>query len=742
MFNRIKIYFLLFFVVFLNIYETLASSKPQEISSNLLNTIELYKSGRYIDIIELSYNLNFNTIGGMLLLAKSYEDMGYYNRAYRKYREIYTRYPTYKAFIYYFIARLFVEMEDYSEALKWYRVSLAEFMKLKSNRDYDWDFFVKKVSSDIFNVYMNENASEREVKQIFKSISDNFIPSYYYLSRVCLEDKSYKKGFLYAKKLINSDVNRYYKIDLLKRLTNNEKTLSMFLNAQSLSPIELLEDYGMYYEMLKVFNFIRNKQGKENLYGKEIALCYYKIGDYKNALISYNMLYHRTKNPDFLIKIAYSYYNLNREKAAKRYLNRYLYIKKYRFRFSFDAFYLKILFEIKMKDYQNAVNDINFVIKKYGPLNDIDRFIYRTFYLLVSNDQLENAIKIVFLYHPYVKSDYYKSWANYILGLFLDSRYFANAILSYPGSFYYFKSIKYVKVPQNQIKIADRFYKDGDFDKALKHYILLYASGYHKEYIKAKIENILKKKRPYKYLLQLKYFNYDNSFIYKLYFLGLFKELKEIFSDISENVDTPERYFIYYILAKIYYEENDYKKGLLYAEIISNSLKYIIFLPNNLITMLYPLMYEKKIKEELLKSDWFVDECFVMSIIREESRYDKMALSDRGAIGLMQLMPDTASWIYKRKISKRKLLNPEFNIEVGIKFLNYLYNKFTDYSLILASYNGGPTNVIRWLKKYGNENVDRFIETIPYPETRNFVKKVYTTYSIYKEAYPRLCIKN
>ena len=371
----------------------------------------------------------------------------------------------------------------------------------------------------------------------------------------------------------------------------------------------------------------------------------------------------------------------------------------------------------------------------------MDRFVHRVFYLLIADNQFENAIKLVFLYHPYVKEEYYKSWANYILGLFLDKSYFYEAVLHYPGSFYYFKSIKYINLPKSRLKIADRFYDEGYYEKALKLYILLYAVGNNRDYVKAKIGNILSKKYPYKNLLDLKDIAYYNSFIFRIYSLGLYDDIKDLFHTISETLDPSEKYFLYYLLARIYYDEGNYKKGLLYSEILSNSLNYIIFLPNNLLKMLYPVMYIEKIKEELSKYRWFLDECFIMSIIREESRYDKMALSNQGAVGLMQIMPDTATWIYNEKISKRKLLNPDFNIEVGIKFLNYLYNRFTDCCLILASYNGGPTNVLKWMNKYGNDNVDKFIEVIPYSETRNFVKKVYTTYSLYKETYPNLCNK-
>ena len=728
----------------------LGSSKNEEISADLSNAIDLYRSGRYIDIVELSYNFSFNTIDGLLILAKSYENLGYYNRAYRKYREIYSRFPTYKAYVYYFIAKLLVEVGNPSEALRWYRMSLIELKTIKIGSIKDRNFFLKKSLYDVFKLYSDGKVYARDVKRIFKSNGDiggSFTIAWYYLARVYLEEKSFKKALVYAKKIINSEVNEYFKIDLLKRLMSNEETIGMFLNNDFSTSIELLENYDLYYEIIEAYDFVGQKKNEEDLFEKEIALNYYKIGDYKNALILYNKLYHRIKDPDILVKIAYSYFYLNRKRTAKKYLDKYLSIQKHKFKFSYDAFYLKILYEISTKKYQAAKKDMVYVIKKYGPLYDMDKFLYRLFYLLIADNQLQNAIELVFLYHPYVKKDYYKAWASYILGLYVDTRYFYDAILRYPGSFYYFRSIKYINISKNRIKTADRLYDNGNFDRALNHYILLYASGHNRDYVKPKIEYILEQKKPYKYLLSLKDLTYYNSFIFRLYTLGLYSDIKELFSDISDFADPVEKYFIYYILARIYYDEKDYQKGLLYAEIISNSLNYLIFLPDNLLKMLYPIMYEDKISVELEKHNWFVDNCFVMSIIREESRYNKKALSNRGAVGLMQLMPDTASWIYKKRVSKKRLLDPEFNIEIGVEFLSYLYNKFPDCCLVLASYNGGPTNVRRWMKKFGNKNfdrnnVDKFIENIPYAETRDFVKKVFTTYSLYKEAYPGRCGQN
>jgi soluble lytic murein transglycosylase-like protein len=98
----------------------------------------------------------------------------------------------------------------------------------------------------------------------------------------------------------------------------------------------------------------------------------------------------------------------------------------------------------------------------------------------------------------------------------------------------------------------------------------------------------------------------------------------------------------------------------------------------------------------------------VHAVIKIESNYDQFAVSPKGAIGLMQLMPETAL-----KYGVQNLLDPEQNIEGGIKYLKDLIKLYNgDRNLVLAAYNAGQTAV----EKYGG--------VPPYPETRNYLKKV------------------
>jgi soluble lytic murein transglycosylase-like protein len=103
----------------------------------------------------------------------------------------------------------------------------------------------------------------------------------------------------------------------------------------------------------------------------------------------------------------------------------------------------------------------------------------------------------------------------------------------------------------------------------------------------------------------------------------------------------------------------------------------------------------------------------IHSIIRAESNYDPFAISPKGAMGLMQLMPETAR-IYKVK----NVFDPQDNIEGGVRYLNDLIKLFnSDTDLVLAAYNAGQEAV----KKYGG--------IPPYLETKSYIKNVMRTYS-------------
>ncbi len=132
----------------------------------------------------------------------------------------------------------------------------------------------------------------------------------------------------------------------------------------------------------------------------------------------------------------------------------------------------------------------------------------------------------------------------------------------------------------------------------------------------------------------------------------------------------------------------------------------------------------------------------IYAIMRQESFFDTYALSYANAMGLMQIIPSTARWIAKKlgdkEFSPYKMFEPERNIKYGKWYIYYLLKRFKgNHFYAIAAYNGGGRIVRRTIKYNRIEDPAEFVEYIPYLQTRNYVKKVYTNYIIYKEIRDR-----
>ena len=158
--------------------------------------------------------------------------------------------------------------------------------------------------------------------------------------------------------------------------------------------------------------------------------------------------------------------------------------------------------------------------------------------------------------------------------------------------------------------------------------------------------------------------------------------------------------------------------------------------------MTYPRMYGAFVATDAHLEH--VDPYLVHALIREESRYNEKALSRVKAIGLMQLMPGTAAGAAKNvgvQLSNNSdIFKPEINIRLGTHYLASVLSRADGNAMLaIASYNGGPNAVHKWLsdhKAAGYSDFDVFVENIPFRETRDYVRKVFGSYWTYEEIYP------
>ncbi|QOR36443.1 lytic transglycosylase domain-containing protein [Clostridium sp. 'deep sea'] len=156
--------------------------------------------------------------------------------------------------------------------------------------------------------------------------------------------------------------------------------------------------------------------------------------------------------------------------------------------------------------------------------------------------------------------------------------------------------------------------------------------------------------------------------------------------------------------------------------------------------VLYPIPYKDIIWQHATETG--LDPYFIASIIRTESNFVPRALSKSGAIGLMQLMPNTAKWVADKvelKIAKNEdLYDPNTNIKLGTFYIKHLLNKYNNNTaMALAAYNSGMGRVKEWINEgIWNGSISTANE-IPYDETRHFVRKVLRSYEVYTSLYGR-----
>ena len=150
----------------------------------------------------------------------------------------------------------------------------------------------------------------------------------------------------------------------------------------------------------------------------------------------------------------------------------------------------------------------------------------------------------------------------------------------------------------------------------------------------------------------------------------------------------------------------------------------------------YRLEYEDLI--ERYAGEYGLDPDFVAAIIHTESGFDPEAGSGAGAMGLMQIMPETGEWIAGKLGSEgftaNDLLDPETNIEMGCWYLQFLQERFDSLPVIMAAYNAGHNRVMEWLDDPQYSDGTN-LTNIPYEETDHYVKKVTKAYEKYKELY-------
>lgn len=222
------------------------------------------------------------------------------------------------------------------------------------------------------------------------------------------------------------------------------------------------------------------------------------------------------------------------------------------------------------------------------------------------------------------------------------------------------------------------------------------------------------------------------------YELTALSSMRDAFNEIRRNMKRENMKYAHALLADIHHAAGN--EVLMYgslrkawpqlATVEQDSVPLYFF------RMYYPVKYGEEIEEYSKKMN--LDPALVRGLILQESYYNPEARSRVGATGLMQLMPPTAKEHARRlkiPFAASRLENPEVNVRLGTYHLRMLINLFRGNTyLAIAAYNAGQGNVGKWKRAAPGKPTDELLESIPFQETRNYVKRV----TILRSTYSRL----
>ncbi len=153
----------------------------------------------------------------------------------------------------------------------------------------------------------------------------------------------------------------------------------------------------------------------------------------------------------------------------------------------------------------------------------------------------------------------------------------------------------------------------------------------------------------------------------------------------------------------------------------------------------HQVRYRELIEQYAAQYD--LNPAFVSAIIKNESNYDPQAVSSKGAMGLMQFMPDTFAWVKKNcgysSADSSILYEPEAAIKMGCYLLRYICRQLgtDDPVLVTCAYHAGWGNISSWVKNYSSDGVTLAVSEIPKSDTRTYAGRVINSYAIYLQHY-------
>ena len=335
-------------------------------------------------------------------------------------------------------------------------------------------------------------------------------------------------------------------------------------------------------------------------------------------------------------------------------------------------------------------------------------------------------------------------WMNYTIGNFKKAYdYFDNSVRKYPSGLFIESSMFWSAKSAKQLKrmgLAQQIFTNVNMTFPYTYYGI--RAGEMKPDKKFFLEIPREEEPPFATPILSTDAHFHHSRGVELSAIGFYEdarlEIKKLESTTRKNLSGV------LWLTKLYNDAHAYSDTMRVMQLYKNFKTKLLEkdLTKNFWENFYPLAYAKAIRDNA--KIFNVDPYFVKALIRQESLFNSQVQSRAGAIGLMQIMPETGRALYANSTKSEPfnttiLFNPDTNIQLGIQYIGQLNKRFKkNKTHILISYNAGPHNLKKWLKRFSHlQDPDVFIESIPYPETRKYVKKVLRNYGIYQSLYSK-----
>lgn len=407
------------------------------------------------------------------------------------------------------------------------------------------------------------------------------------------------------------------------------------------------------------------------------------------------------------------------------------------------ALFAQARIHLSQKDWKDALSDLN-ALQEFSDLGGTrvpggtnrEEVAFLRGYVLEKLERFDEAIDTYFSI-PDGRKEYYGWRATEMLrSLFKDerTRRIVEAKLT---------KLKQISASSNPNDLLDKkhsIYRTTEDLKILQEIKTLYSeSAEYKKIPNPKLlefgrKEVLKTKRKFSN-------NYHQILADELLFLGLYDEgTPELDTSFSES-QKPKTEDQKFTLA-VYYKRGDIaNRATVYIEPLWRKIPddyKIELIPREQIELLYPAPYKDSLVKFAKERD--VDPRFVLSIMRQESRFRADVKSVAAARGLMQFISSTsnhiASEVGKDNFKQDELYNPPTAILFGSQYISNLYKMFpAQHQAVAASYNGGEDNMERWLARASSNDPDQYVPEILFSQTKDYVYKVMQNYRVYQMLY-------